>query len=167
MANGEFYERVALPFNDEDPNFEFVNDVIASEHFVRLQHLLSKLTERIKDLANEVHNLEIHRNRATREIQKIRKVLFARNYSRITKSADKEIQDAFIFLVASEAGDEILSQLSALEDEVENITREIEIRQPRLNEYRNDMKLIEKVGDYVKQYLDAEKLRMKIENNVS
>lgn len=172
MANTGFYQQVVVPFNEEvgqdsqGREVQFVNPVQAAEHFVRLSSMLARLTEKSALLTEQVKTLEVKRSRAQRELNKIRRKLLAGNYSRVTKTASVEVMDAFIWMVAQEVGGEIPDEIERLEEEIEEFTREIERRTPRLEEYKNDQKLIERTGDYLKQFLDFSKLEMRLTENV-
>lgn len=165
MTETNFYRAVRVPFNGEDQEFEFVNQVVVAEHFIRLQDLVAEINERSLDLTNELRNLEVHLKRRTRDLAKVRRTLMARNYSRLTKTADKDVQEAFILMVAEE-NPTFLAQMNEIESDIEDLTQKIESRKPLIEEFKDKQKLVEKIAEYAKQYLDFRKLEIRIENNI-
>jgi DNA repair exonuclease SbcCD ATPase subunit len=163
MAAKEFYDRLAVEINDENDDFEFANRVVVAEHFLRLQGMAAQLTAKSTALTSEVANFDVHLNRKQRELKRLRRSLLARNYSRITKTAKDEVQDAFIIMLAEESNQ--LEEIHSLEQDIEELTQKIEARTPRLNEFKSDLKAVERTAEYCKQYLDYEKLEMRVNNN--
>ncbi len=164
MAKPEFYDLLSVAINEEDDDFEFANRQVVAEHFLRLQQMAAQVVARATALTAEIATLEVHKKRFARELKQIRRQVLAANYAKITKTATPEIQDAFVFLCLQDDPD-LLTKFGGLEAELEEVTREIESREPRLTEFKDDLKAIERTAEYCKQYLDYEKLDMRINAN--
>lgn len=162
MAEKEdrFFEEVIVPFNDEDESLEFINPVVVAEHFARITALNARLASQSEGGSSRLAELEADLKRENREIDKLRRKVFADNFNDVTRTAPKEIQDAFIL---SRADQEVLDQLTEHEDNKAYIEDEMDVVKAALDRIRSRMRLIEKTMDWAKQYLDYEKLLTRVE----
>jgi hypothetical protein len=161
----EFWLRVELPFQAEDDEVQFVNPVVAAEWFAQKTQDIAYLNGLAEAIEEEVANLKVHRRRAEHAFAKFRRRLLASNYAGITKSADKEIQAAFLLKIAEQQGK--LDELETHEEEIEQIVRMIEVREPRRDQFYARLKAIKDSVESAKQYLDFSKLEMRLAGNTS
>lgn len=151
-----FWNDLSIPYQEEDEEFNFANLVIVAQHFLKAVGRAAQLGEQAEVLTEQIATVTVQRDRKDRELKVLRRKILASNYKGMSKSASRDVQEAFILAMAEKDG--LLPELEALEAEIERLTREIEAREPRVAEFRNRMKLIETTMGWGKQYLDFEKL---------
>jgi len=156
-----FWEWVAIPFNDEDREFEFVNPVELSERFIEATGIAANYGQITEQWTNELNRLDRERSDIARQIAALRRKILAENYAGITKSAGAEIQDAFVLKCAREMGLE--DQLLALEKKHEEVQVKIDTLSARLELLRHRLKVLEKSMDWAREYLNFQKLDMRLE----
>ena len=159
-----FWDTVELPHQEEDANYPLVNPVVASEWFAKKTTDIAYYGGLAEILTEQIENLKVHRRRKEVEFAKFRRRILANVYDKITKSADKEIQAAFLLKAAREAGKE--AELDQLEEELEQIVRQIEVREPRRDQLYARLKSMKESQDAARQYLDYNKLEMRIQQRV-
>src|SRR4051812_44920862 len=98
-----FWDSVELPQQNEDQDFPLVNSVVAAEWFAKKTSDIAYLNGLAEILTEEIENLKVHKRRKEAAFGKFRRGLLADNYDKITKSADKEIQAAFLLKIARES----------------------------------------------------------------
>lgn len=155
-----FWNIVELPFQDEDTELQFTNPVVTAEWFAKLTHTIADLGGKAETLEEEIANLKVHLRRAESDLSRFRRTILADSYSKITKSADKIVQDAFVLLMSKELGRD--KELSTLENDVEDLRQQIEVREPRKDQLYTRLKILKDSEDAAKQYLDHEKLQMRM-----
>lgn len=158
----DFWKNLVIPFQEEDEEFQFANPVVVGQYFLKAVGTAAYLGEQAESLTEQVGNLRVQLDRKKRDLSKFRRSVLAAYYKEITKSASSEVQDAFIEKKADEMGR--LKEMQDLEEEIENLVRELEIREPRLDQYRTRLKLLENSLNWGKQYLDFEKLMIRSTN---
>lgn len=154
--NKDFWKDMVIPFQNEDDELQFANLVAVSQHFIKAVGLAAQLGEQAEALTEQLANVTITLERKQRDLSEFRKSILAKHYKRISKSAGKDVQEAFIRAMADEDGRE--QELIDLDAEIEKLTREIEIRTPRVAQYKARLKMLEMTMGWGKQYLDFEKL---------
>lgn len=157
-----FWEDMVIPFQEEDEEFQFANPVVVSQQFVKAIGTASYLGKQAEILTEQIGNLKVTLDRFKRERDKLRRRILANHYKEITKSASSEIQDAFIYKMAQEDG--LSKELLEIEAEIEDLTREIEVREPRVDQYKTRLRLLETSMNWGKQYLDFDKLIIRSTN---
>ncbi len=149
-----------MPQQSEDPELEFTNRVVTAEWFAQQTQVIAELGGKAEVLDEEIANLQVHLRRKERELQNVRLSILARCYGKITKSADKVVQEAFIRSMAVELKE--TDTLTKLDLELEDIRQEIEIREPRRDQYYTRLKILKDSQESARQYLDHEKLQTRI-----
>lgn len=157
-----YWAKLKLPFQIEDDGFQFTNPVVLATKFVEAAGIAAYLGQETEVLTEQLGNLKITLERKRRELASFRRGILAGNYKKITKSASSEIQEAFIYATAKDAG--CLVGLMALEADIEQLLQDIESREPRLAQYKHRFKVLELTMGWGKQYLDFEKLVARIGN---
>lgn len=157
-----FWEALPIPYQEEEEDVQFANPVVVQRHFLRLTRALAQTLGPAEALAEEIATLEGEKAEWQRELARIRRDLLAGSLDRIKKTT-LDMQNAFLLNVARESGRE--EQLEEAEAEIETREREIARRAPVLEKLRARQKAIEQVMNGGKQYLDMEKLFMKIDHN--
>lgn len=156
-----FWDSVELPQQDEDKDFPLVNSVVAAEWFAKKTSDIAYLNGLAEILTEEIENLKVHKRRKETSFARFRRRLLANNYDKITKSADKEIQSAFLLKIAQEDKNEE-TRLLRFEDELEEVTKQIEVREPRRDQLHARLKALKDSQDAARQYLDFNKLEMRL-----
>jgi len=154
-----FWQDMQFPFQDEDDQFQFANLVVVAEQFLRATSTAAALNEQAEVLQEQLANLRIMYERKERQLKILRRNILARNYKQMSKSAGKDVQEAFI--VAMAASDGVLQELLDVEQAMEKLQQEIEQREPVLDELRNRLKTLDTIMGWGKQYLDFEKLLLR------
>jgi hypothetical protein len=156
-----FWTDITVPLNEDwaENGVEFINPVQVAEMFARATTIAAKLAQEAETLMHESADFEFRRTQCQRQLKRLRREVLAKNYKGITKSANAELMDAYFYSVLTEEERELLV---SLEDESDEYTDEIGARQPRLELLRTRLKNIERNMDYMKQYLDYEKLQTRI-----
>lgn len=162
MENDTFWKDFVIPFQEEDGDFQFANPVVVAQYFIRAVGTASFLGHQAEMLTEQIGNLRVKLERAKRDLAKFRRRILSRHYSEITKSASSEIQEAFLHKIIHADGEEL--EFKRLEDEIEALTKELEIREPRLEQYRARLKVLETSMNWSKQYLDFDKLVIRSTN---
>lgn len=154
----DFWDRITIPLNYEweEDNTEFVNPVTVADKFAEAAGIGTFLGQDAENITKHIANAEYQRKEVQREIYKLRRRLLADNYSKVTKSAPPLVQDAFILSVARSGGVE--QELLELEDRLDELTSIIDMWTPHLEQNRFRMKTLEKNMEWIKQWLDFEKL---------
>jgi hypothetical protein len=156
-----FWDGVELPHQTEDTEFPLVNSVVAAEWFAKKTSDIAYLNGQAEILTEEIENLKVHKRRKETSFARFRRKLLADHYDKITKSADKEIQAAFLLKIARETELGLL-RLETFEEELEEITRQIEVREPRRDQFHTRLKALRDSQDAARQYLDFNKLEMRL-----
>lgn len=151
-----FWETLNIPIQVEDDGFQFVNPVVMAQRFVHAMGQAALLGSQIETLTEQIANLTVNRDRKVRELRKLRREVLANAYTKLTKSAPSEIQEAFVLKAAAEQGRQ--DEFTALEAEIEYLERELESRTPRIGVYKARLKTLELAMNWGKQYLDFDKL---------
>jgi hypothetical protein len=107
-----------------------VNSVVAAEWFAKKTSDIAYLNGQAEILTEEIENLKVHKRRKETSFARFRRRLLADHYDKITKSADKEIQAAFLLKISKESRIDYEALLK-FEDDLEEINRAIEVREPR------------------------------------
>jgi chaperonin cofactor prefoldin len=154
-----FWEGVVLPHQAEDSEVSFTNPVVTAEWFAEKTSTISELGGQAEAIEEEVANLKIHLRRAESSLSKLKRRILAASYEKITKSADRTIQDAFVIRQAKELGWE--EEFNNIEDMLEEIRREIEIREPARDRLYLRLKTLKDSQESARHYLDFEKLEMR------
>ena len=155
-----FWDGFEIPFQEEAEDFDFINAVVVSKHFIKAISLSAEAAEKAEVLTIEIANKEVELARIERDLALIRRDLLAENYAGITKSASSEIQEAFILKCAT--GSKHEQTFRSLEKSREEALRFLEIRKPRLEQLRARLKHIENKMNWAQQYLNFEKILMKV-----
>jgi len=156
-----FWDSIEIPFQELEEDVQFVNPVVVANGFMKAAAQAKALGEKMEVLSEQMANLNIALERKRREMAKLRRDLLAAHYTKITKSAPSEVQEAFLITVANTEGR--LPDLLAIEQEIERLTRELEIREPRLNQYKARLRMLETIVGWGKQYVDYDKLLLRLE----
>lgn len=151
-----FWERLNIPYQEDNDDFQFVNPVVVARQFVKAVGEATTLGNMAEVLTEQLANLKVQLDRKERELRSFRREVFSKHYKEITRSAGSEIQDAFLRNKAEEDGR--LPELLSLEADIESLRKEIEVREPRVDQYRLRLKMMETIMVWGKQYLDYEKL---------
>jgi hypothetical protein len=159
----EFWENFPIPFQEEDPEFEFINSVVVQQQLGRAPHVAAQLGEKAEILTREIANAEVKRDRLDRALYKFRRKILAQHYSGSPRSGNSTVLDAYIRKVAEETG--MLEELEGLETGIEECQREIESRKPVLNEVTARLKLLRDKMDWCREYLNMDKLMARISTN--
>lgn len=155
MAQDTFYEDLLIPFNDEDPDFDFVNHVHAQQKLVEGQNGFTEYTEHAERHTKVIGRATKIRNEAERDLRRLRRQVLASNFGQFKASYGEEARDAFVYKKAEETGR--LEDLLTLEAVIETQTREIESHQYRLDLVRGRLKAIEKTMDTAVHLLNLHK----------
>lgn len=158
-----FWDSVELPQQDEDKDFPLVNSVVAAEWFAKKTSDIAYLNGLAEILTEEIENLKVHKRRKETTFARFRRRLLADHYDKITKSADKEIQAAFLLKISKESKIDH-EALFKFEDDLEEITKQIEVREPRRDQLHARLKALRDAQDAARQYLDFNKLEMRLNN---
>lgn len=156
-----FWNSAYVPVDEDwkENGTEFVNPVVVADMFATSTGTAAKLAQEAEVISEKLAKLDYEKGRLARQVAKIRRTIFADHYNKITKSAGAEIQDAFILSMADE-GQKAL--LLSLEEDIEDRLDKIGRLTPRLERVRYRLKVLERNMDWAKQYLDHEKLQMRI-----
>lgn len=161
MNTDNFWNNFQIPYQEDDPSFQFVNPVAVSQHFIRVIGEQAFLLEQSERLTQQLANVSAQETKQLRRLATLRREVLSRHYGEITKSASSEIQDAFI--VSKIRNDvELLDEFESIEDSLVELQDQRIIIQPRLDQLRARMKAIEKKMEWAKQYLDHEKLMVRV-----
>lgn len=157
-----FWQGVRLPFQEDDREFEFVNDVVTAEWFAKNTETIAHLSGLAEVLEEDIANLYVHLRRKEYDFSKFKNRLLSENYGKITKSADKVIQEAFLrHLVADD--EKLSTEMDALENEIEHIRRLIEVREPRRDQLYSRLRALRDSQESAKHYLDHAKLEKRLQ----
>jgi hypothetical protein len=156
-----FWDSVELPQQDEDKDFPLVNSVVAAEWFAKKTSDIAYLNGLAEILTEDIENLKVHKRRKETTFARFRRRLLADHYDKITKSADKEIQAAFLLKISKESRIDYEALLK-FEDDLEEINRAIEVREPRRDQLHARLKALRDSQDAARQYLDFNKLEMRL-----
>lgn len=159
----EFWNNSFVPVDEDwqENGTEFVNPVVVADMFAGATSRAARLAQEAEVISEKIAKLDYERGRAQRSIGKIRRAIFADNYSKITKSAGSEIQDAFVLAMADDAQRE---QIKAFEEEIDAHSDKIGKLTPRLDRIRFRLKTLEKNMEWAKQYLDFDKMLTRIQH---
>jgi hypothetical protein len=158
----KFWEELVIPFQEEDGNFQYANPVVVGQYFIKAVGVAAFLGQQAETLTEQIGNLRVSLDRKKRDLAKVRRKVLSESYKEVKSSASTEVQDAFVHRKAHDLGFGV--ELETLENEVEALVRELEIREPRLDQYRSRLKLLELSMNWGKQYLDFEKLVIRSSN---
>jgi HAMP domain-containing protein len=163
-SDDTFWQDITVPVNDEweSNGLDFVNAVQVAEMFAKHTSTAAFLAHKAERLTGEVNELEFKRVQAQRELKRLRREVVARNFKGIPKSANADMQEAFILSVMT---DEERAHHDALETEIDEFTDDIGQRMPALEKYRARLKVLEKTMEWMKQYLDFDKLQTRVNLN--
>jgi hypothetical protein len=156
-----FWAEVKLPFQADDKEFEFTNDVVTAEWFAKNTETIAHLSGLAEVLEEEIANLHVHLRRKEYFLTRVKNRLLAKNYTKITKSADKSIQDAFVRYQVTEEGKE--AEYEMMEQEIEDIRRMIEVREPRRDQLYSRLKALRDSQESARHYLDHAKLEKRLQ----
>lgn len=168
----EFWVQVPLPYNDEDDldeegqrRFELVNRVVAAESFVKRQSMISRLCYQREVLEKKLANMEVQLTWKERELSKIHHRIISSMLQdgTISRSTSSKIVDAMIPAVAVKMG--LDDELGALEREVEELRRDVERRRPMRDILTNRIQTVFKLADHTREYLQFEKLELRMNSN--
>lgn len=156
-----FWEQLPLPHQTDDNALQFTNDIVTAEWFAKNTKVIAELAGLAEVLEEDIANLRVHLRRHEYELYRFKTKVLAQHYDRITKSADRVIQDAFLRRVVAETQQE--RELSAIEETIEDLRKRIEIREPRRDQLYSRLKALRDAQDSAKQYLDHAKLERRIQ----
>jgi hypothetical protein len=163
MEDKEFWDRLVIPFQEEDLEFEFANDITVQRGLLVDQSLAAYIGHMVERLEEELALLEYEKAEKQRELSTLRRAILAENYDKITKTASSEVQEAFIYRCAVNSHKD--ASLLQIEAEIESLTRRIEIKTPLANKYRGRLKQVDKKSERATNYLNHEGRVMKVSGN--
>jgi hypothetical protein len=157
----EFWSRAFVPVDEnwQESGTEFVNPVVVADMFAAATAISARLAQEAEIISEKLAKLEYEMAGYEREVAKIRRTIFADNYSKITKSAGSEIQDAFVLAMAT---NEQRLELTTHEEEIATRKDKIGRLTPRLDRLRYRLRVLEKNMEWAKQYLDFDKMLTRI-----
>lgn len=158
-----FWNEVIIPFQEEDPEFQFANPVIVSEQFIKAVAQGARIGERSEVLVRRLKKLNSIKKDITRDLAKLKQEILAKFYSEVTKTASPDIMAAFIRRKAEEVDRE--DELAGLLKELDTVDAEIDDVQDQLDILKDRMKFLDKAMDWARQFLDYDKLQQRLEDN--
>jgi chromosome segregation ATPase len=156
-----FWGDISVPLNEDwqTNGFDLINSVQVAELFAKCTSIAARLAHKAEKLTDQIQSLDFQRSQAQRDLKKLKRGILAQHFKGLPKSANAEIQEAYLLSVMSE---EQRQEFDALEVEVDTLNLEIGARTPKLDRYRARLKQLERNLDWMKQYLDFDKLQTRI-----
>jgi chromosome segregation ATPase len=153
-----YFDDLTLPLNKEEPHFEFVNAVTVSDKFAEATIFNGTISREIEEATDELARLDVELEQVKRKIGKIRRQIFADNWTKVTKTADSQIQDAFILAHAG-AMLPVLEECESLEEE---LWKQRSQAKAKFDRYRGRLWALERMTSYLTEWLNNDKFRTRI-----
>jgi hypothetical protein len=157
-SSSDFFDSISLPLNTEDPEFEFVNAVTVSDKFAEATVMNGVLSREIEQAAQALAEAEHSYDIAKRNLAKLRRRIVADNYGKLTKSADRETQEAFVLAHAYDKTE----LLSELEEEEELYFREKGRLKMQYDKLKARLWAFERTMTYLTEWLNNDKFRTRM-----
>lgn len=159
--NDNFWDALQIPMNEDwrENGLQLVNPVEVAEKFMECTSLAAFQAQQAEDLIREKESLAFQRTQALREMRRLKRIVLARNFKGITKSANADMLEAYLLSVMTE---QEVGKFAELEAEIDVYSDEIGKREPRLGIIESRLKRMDKTLDYMKQYLDYHKLETRV-----
>jgi hypothetical protein len=161
----KFWRESSIPVNEnwKEDETSFANPVEVADMFVRATGVAAQLATEAEELTEAIANAEYLKDDANIEYMRLRRQILSQNFGAIKSGWNSEALEAFILACAK--GQE--PTLLKLEKDVENATRAIRVRKPRLEKLKNRLKRLETSMDWAKSWLDYEKLMQRVTSSAS
>lgn len=161
MNKDVFWESFEIPINEEHKGFEFVNRVDVAEHFLKMVAYAARLGRLLEELLIDIDALDEQLAHHDKLLYIARVKVLAEGYTKLAKSADREMRDVFIYAHASP---DALAELTRLEGAREILESERRKRIREREKLRHRLKFMDYKADWAKQYLDNDKLERRLEH---
>lgn len=160
--HGSFWKDLPIPFQNEDDIVQFANPVEVQRHLLLATAYSNYLGGQMEILTEQIATFEVERDRFQREKTRLERDILASNIDSIAKSASEPVRAAFIYAKATETQ---RTKMRELEESIEEKTRLIEARQPRVDQFKSRLKVLEFKTDMAREYLYQERSINRVTNN--
>ena len=154
----DFWDDRELEFQLTYPDLDFVNAVKMAKFLATGTADMTEISRAMEVLVEKLTKLMNEEAGYRRSITNIRRHLLAKHYTKITKSASSEIQDAFILKKAQEEGE--VDAMVDLEVKVEACRALREDLEIELQKFKNRQKLLESQLQAAREIVNFEKKLM-------
>jgi uncharacterized coiled-coil protein SlyX len=155
-----FWKDFAIPFQVEDDEVSFANPVRVQRSFLEAVSELAYYGEKAERLTEQIAKLEAQRDAIRAGLRRLRREFLASEYSRITKTASSDIQEAFILNVAIQKGRD--GELKEIEQTLEQKEEQLRALVPKLRKVEARMKALQRREEWAREYLNFEKLMTRL-----